>query len=314
MSLLERVFYFHQEIQRSKYPNSRDIAEQFEVSLPTAKRDIAYLRDRLLAPLSYDQQKNGYFYMEEDFHLPFEESPRIVFLLAMLGKLAGEAGLGSLREVKQLENRLSSMITGDYSKIVDSLQVQWIEVESIGRPIFETIIEAIAKNRLVSITYRSINGSSNNRSVAPLQIINYQGRWYLFAFCNLRQSNRLFHMARIAEAKVSEKSPSPELTFHQDMLEKSFGIFQGEVRYHANILFTSTAAELVRHQRWHRDQQVEDVKDGILLKLPVSDSREIIMKILQYGNMATVVSPPELVTKVSDEISRMAENYKRATE
>ncbi|MCP3889440.1 MAG: WYL domain-containing protein [Desulfobulbaceae bacterium] len=309
MSVLERVFFFHQEILHSNYPNSRDIAEQFEVSLPTAKRDIVYLRDRLLAPLTFNPQQNGYYYENEDFHLPFEESPRIVFLLAMLGKLAEEAGLGKLKEVKQLEQRLLKMITSDYSKIVDTLQVQWIEVESIGRKVFEAVFEAVIKNKLVSIRYKSVDGNENNRDVAPLQIINYQGRWYLFAFCTLRQADRLFHMGRIGHAQLSAEPVPTGIHFDQEKLDRSFGIFQGEPRYHAEILFTSTAAELVSNQHWHKDQQLKNVDQGIILRVPVSDAREIVMKILQYGQMAKVISPPELVHRVAKEISAMAARY-----
>ena len=45
MSLLERVFYFHQQILEERFPNSRTIADHFEVSVATSRRDIAYLRD-----------------------------------------------------------------------------------------------------------------------------------------------------------------------------------------------------------------------------------------------------------------------------
>ena len=94
------------------------------------------------------------------------------------------------------------------------------------------------------------------------------------------------------------------------MLGQSFGIFQGKPRYTAEILFTSTAAELVKNQRWHKDQETETVKKGVLLRLPVSDDRELVMKILQYGSMAQVLSPPELIKRLQTEIVAMAENYR----
>ena len=89
MSLLERVYFLHQQLSENRYPNSRTLMEEFEVSLPTARRDFAYLRDRLLAPIEFDQQKNGFYYTQDEFSLPFENSPRIIFLLGMLGRLAG---------------------------------------------------------------------------------------------------------------------------------------------------------------------------------------------------------------------------------
>lgn len=310
MSLLERLFYFHQEILKDNYPNSTSLTEQFEVSLATSRRDINYLRDRLLAPLAFDQKKNGFYYREEGFQLPFGDSPRIVFLLAVLNKLADEAGLGRLKEVQQLEHRLAGMISTDYKKIIEALHCQWIEVESIDHQVFETIIEAVVKRRLLALHYKSVGGETGERSVAPITIINYQGRWYLHGFCQLRQASRLFHIGRIADAELTDKQISPEIGDDRNQIQQSFGIFQGSPRYQAEILFRSTAAELVGNQHWHKDQLVTRVEEGLLMRLPVSDDREIVMKILQYGAMARVISPPELRERVEQEIAAMAEAYR----
>lgn len=309
MSLLERLFYFHQEILKEKYPNSTSITEQFEVSLATSRRDINYLRDRLLAPLAFDQKKNGFYYLEEGFQLPFSDSPRIVFLLAMLNKLAGEAGLGRLKEVKQLEHRLAGMITTDYKKIIEALHCRWIEVETIDHRVFETIIEAVVKRCLLLLHYKSVGREEIERTVAPLTIINYQGKWYLHGYCQTRQAIRLFHLSRVAAAVLTDKQIPPGISGDRNNLEQSFGIFQGSPRYQAEVLFTSTAAELVGNQHWHKNQQVERVEEGLLMRLPVSDDREILMKILQYGSMARVISPPELRDRVTSEIAAMAKAY-----
>lgn len=309
MSLLERIFYFHQEVLKDNFPNSSTISQKFEVSVATSKRDINYLRDRLCAPLEYHPQQHGYYYSDEGFRLPFQESPRIIFLLAMLNKLAGEAGLGELPEVVQLKKRLSAMVSGEYEKLIASLHCEWIEVESIDHLIFEKIIEAIVGNRLLKLVYKSVGGSNSQRTVAPLQIINYQGRWYFYAFCTLRNSNRLFHVARIVSTEMT-KEPIPEqIKLDPGKTGVSFGIFQGKPRYTAEILFTSTAADLVRNQHWHKNQVVQEVDEGILLKLPVSDDRELIMKILQYGPLAKVTAPPELIYRIKEEITNMADLY-----
>ncbi len=308
MSLLERIFYFHKEVLAKTYPNSRTVAREFEVSVATAKRDINYLRDRLLAPLSYDSRQNGYYYREEGFNLPFENSPKIVFLLAMLNKLAEEAGLKKLPEVGLLENRLATMLSPDYETLIDSLHCEWIEVESIDHRIFTSIIEAVVRKKIICLEYRSSRGKISSRNVAPRQIINYQGRWYLRAFCYLRKDTRLFHIGRINSAKLTENTIPPG-TGEPDQLSRSFGIFKGEPRYLAKILFTSTAAELVRNQYWHKDQRMLTVREGVELQLPVSDDREIVMKILQYGAMARPLSPPELVERVQNEIASMTKLY-----
>ncbi len=310
MSLLERIYFFHEELKNNRFPNSRSLSDQFEVSSATARRDIAYLRDRLLAPLAFDNRKNGFYYHDYTFRLPFENSPKIITLLALLGKLADEAGLSELPEVQKLTDRLATLLDPDLNRLLDRISYEWIETESIDPHIFSIILEALIRSRSLEMVYRSIKGEKSSRRVDPLRLTNYQGRWYLFGFCHLRNGFRLFHIARITSIRELDQ---PISSHKQDTgyLDDSFGIFTGKTVYKAKVLFTSTAAELVRHQHWHKDQRITDTKEGILLTIPVSDDRELMMKILQYGRMAEVIEPPELRKRIKDDISAMADIYKR---
>jgi len=309
MSLLERVYFLHQQLAENRYPNSRTLMAEFEISLPTARRDFAYLRDRMLAPIEFDQKKNGFYYTEDDFNLPFENSPRIIFLLGMLNRLAGETGLGDLPEVKQLEKRLSSMVGQDYTHITESVHCEWVEVEHPNPDIFDTIIEAIVKKRQLNISYRSPARENTKRAVEPLKLINYQGRWYLSAYCLLRNGHRTFHVARVIDAEINELPRTKDRAAPVD-LDRSFGIFKGPPRYIAEILFTGTAAELIRNQVWHKDQEITETTKGMLLRIPVHDDREIMMKILQYGAQAEVIDPQTLRNRLQNELRRMKVIYK----
>ncbi len=310
MSILERVYFFHQELKKNRYPNTTALVEHFELSRATARRDIAYLRDRLLAPIAFDQQRNGFYYTENDFSLPFEQSPQILFILGLLGKLGEESGLGDLDEVKKLESRLGSLLVPEYSRLVEAIHCEWVEIEAIDRKIFKTIIEAVVNSTLVQISYRSAQGKESRREVEPLQLVNYQGRWYLLAFCRLRENFRLFHMARIGRMVTLKQKTNKSIEDCKTYLDGVFGIFKGKILYTAEILFTKTAAELVRHQHWHKDQEMIEDDKGLILRLPVSDDREIIMKILQYGSMAKVLAPRDLLERVKEEISAMTSSYK----
>jgi predicted DNA-binding transcriptional regulator YafY len=310
MSLLERIYYFHEELKNNRYPNATSLVSQFEISPATARRDIAYLRERLLAPIAFDQFKNGFYYTDDDFGLPFEKSPKIIFLLGMLSKIADEAGLGSLEEVKSLEKRLSELVFPEYSKLVDAIHCEWVEVESIQPAIFEAIIEATVTRKTLNIRYRSAQAAESERALEPVRLVSYQGRWYLLAFCRLRQGMRLFHIARILEAFIGRETFKRQSDDNYNAyLNSAFGIFKGEVLFNATIRFSSTAAELVRHQRWHRDQRIEEVEGGILMHLPVNDDRELLMKILQYGSMAQVIAPDQLRQRIHEEAQAIAAQY-----
>ncbi len=309
MSRLERIYFFHQRLKAGRFPNAQTLMEEFELSRATAHRDISYMRDRLLAPLTFNPSRKGFYYTEDDFTLPFEDSPKILFLMGLLNKMADEAGLGSLPEMKQLEKRLSQLIAPGYEQLMENVLCQWIEVETLAASVFETIIEAILKDRLLEVEYCSAEGLKSSRTLEPQRLINYQGRWYLLAYCHLRKDHRLFHMARIEKATTGTKRTGLPHHTPDSFLDDAFGIFTGSIRYHAKIAFTGTAAELVRRQYWHEKQIIEEGENGITLSLPVNDDREIMMKILQYGSRARVIAPDSLRQRVAEEITKMASCY-----
>ncbi|RUM44686.1 MAG: hypothetical protein DSY80_04125 [Desulfocapsa sp.] len=311
MSQLERIYAFHQKLKNNRFPNARTLVEEFELSRATAHRDINYLRDRLLAPLAFDSTRNGYYYTDDDFTLPFEDSPKLLFLMGLLNKMADEAGLGGLPEINKLEKRLSQLIAPGYERLMENVLCQWIEVEDLAPPIFEAVIEAVLQNRLLEVQYCSASGKKSARSLEPLQLINYQGRWYLLAYCYLRNAHRLFHMARMTKAGIGNKLGSPKHPAPESYLNEAFGIFTGKTQYRARILFSGTAAEMVRRQHWHAKQRIEKHVDGIILSLPVADDREIMMKILQYGSMARVLEPDSLRQRILDEAIQIRRLYER---
>ncbi len=68
--IYERFLWFHRQVRSLQYPNTRTLAQKFEISAKTAQRDIDFLRDRLNAPLVYNPQKRGYAYEDGSYDLP----------------------------------------------------------------------------------------------------------------------------------------------------------------------------------------------------------------------------------------------------
>ena len=312
MSLLERIYYFHERTLNNRYPNSGDLTREFEVSSATAHRDIAYLRDRLLAPLDFSQKNNGYFYTEEGFRLPFEDTPRLVMLLGVLQKMAKETGLAELPELKKLQNKINELVSTDNRDIDDLVHCEWVETEQVDAKIFADILSGLLNSTRMSIAYRSPTGTTSERLIDPLKLVNYQGRWYIMAWCNLRQSRRMFHLARITAVESTNTKIKHTLTPEDDWLSGSFGIFKGDPsdRFTAEILFTGTAADIVRHQHWHPKQSRTETKEGLILRLPVTDDRELLMKVLQFGHHARILQPKKLQQKIQSEIEKMVDRYK----
>ncbi len=311
MSLLERIYFFHGRIRAGRYPNTSHLISEFEISQATAHRDIAYLRERLLAPLQFDTKKNGFYYTRDDFRLPFENSPAMTMILGLLGNMAEETGLSELPELAGIKQHLREALFPGQRNMADLIYCEWVEKELINSGIFATVLDALREQQQLQLTYRAGTGCISRRKVEPLKLVNYQGRWYLLAWCLTKNDRRMFHLARMQDARQLQV---PVTKHHQadidDWLQASFGIFKGPATSRATIRFTGTAAEIVRHQIWHEQQEIEKEKNGIRLTLPIADDRELIMKVLQFGARAEILRPKKLRQRLAAEIGQMAENYR----
>lgn len=309
MSVLERIYFFHGRIQSGRYPNTTHLIHEFEISQATAHRDIAYLRDRLLAPLKFDTRKNGFCYTRDDFRLPFENSPAMTMILGLLSNMAEETGLRELPELAEIKQHLQEVLFPGQLNMNDLIYCEWVEKELISKEIFATVLTALREQQQLQLTYRAGTGRISKRKVEPLKLVNYQGRWYLLAWCTTKKDRRMFHLARIQEIRLLQTSVGHSLDKDDSWLQASFGIFKGPATSRATIRFTGTAAEIVRHQIWHAQQEITKKKDGIQLTLPIADDRELIMKVLQFGAQARVVHPKQLRLRLAEKIKQMAENY-----
>jgi predicted DNA-binding transcriptional regulator YafY len=109
---LERFIWFDNEARHGSYPNATRLADQFELSTKTAHRSIEYFRDRLQAPLEYDESRKGYYYSDPAFQLPITKlSQNELTALLISRKLITEASAGSLGdELGHISARLGSLL------------------------------------------------------------------------------------------------------------------------------------------------------------------------------------------------------------
>ena len=72
MSQFERVYQIDRLLRRRVKPNKQEVLEVLEVSEPTFKRNIEYMRSRLNAPIVYKREINAYVYEENEgpYQLP----------------------------------------------------------------------------------------------------------------------------------------------------------------------------------------------------------------------------------------------------
>jgi len=315
---LERFIWFDSCLRRKRFPNASHLARRFEISHKTAQRDIRSLRDRLLAPIDYDQTRKGYYYTEDSFELSRfaatqEELLALLVARRLLSRTAGGFISEAFRGFSQKLHDAALRLGMDATRLEEAFSSSWHGYSPAPEAIFGQVTKALVERRVIEIDYFSPGSCANTRrQIEPHHLQHYMASWVLIAYCNLRAGWRKFYLSRIDRLELLHETFEPrprEQWAHQ--LENSFGIFQGPSSVPVTLRFNRFRSRWVREQLWHPTQELRATPEGgVDLTFPVADFREVKMMILQFGGDVEVLTPEALRDEIGAEVARMREVYR----
>ena len=318
--ILERFLWFQNEIKHGKYPNTKTLAEQFEITRKTAQRDIEFMRDRLGAPLVYVPEQRGYIYEDNAYEIPgfwLDEEELISLLLAyrLVSAVPDKSLKTSLRSfLEQLLTKLSHSRTTSIKDLNSKISVRNIEYSRTSDKVYHTMLEALLSAKPVRIEYHSPhNAETTTREILPLHLLHYMGTWHIIAHCALKNELRDFVLSRIqaitpGTGKITSRFTSEQV---REYIRHTFGIFHGKETKQVCLRFSPDVSTWIAEQAWHPAQKTRMGKDGrLFLTIPVSDFREIKHEILKYGSQVEVISPKALREEIKNEIGKMSVIYR----
>jgi predicted DNA-binding transcriptional regulator YafY len=321
MSNSERIYRIDQLLNDKKLVSFQELLDRLEVSPATLKRDLAYMRDRLNAPIVYDKDQNGYRFEanSESYSLPglWFTPQEIYALLAMDHLLSNLDASGLLgKQIKPLQSRLLAMLDStdnSLEEIRKRVKIEKIGARKLNYDSFQEIGLALVKRKKLLIEYQSRSKNENsNREISPQRIIYYRDNWYIDAWCHQRNALRSFSLDAIKNLDMLD---SVAIDIDEDELDvelgSGYGIFAGKNVQWATLIFNSDRARWVANENWHPSQKGFYLEDGSYrLEIPYSDDKELIMDILKYGSAAIVEAPESLKQKLLEEINLTMTNYK----
>lgn len=310
MDRTERFYKIEHLIRSRGCVSFAELLEALEVSPATLKRDLAYLRERLDAPIEYDAGENGYRFGEQ-WRGGKHELPGVWFNEAELhALLTMQQMLAGLDEQGVVGRHLQPM----FDKITGMLGVDAAEAEELRRRVkligtarrrvasdsFETVGSAVVKRQRLAIRYRkkrdAVAAVAAVREVSPQRLVHHRHAWYLDAFCHQSQGLRRFALDGIEAATLLD-SPAQALALDalEAELDRGYGIFAGGTPREAELLFSPEAAAWVSREEWHPAQRSEFLADGRWrLQLPYVDDTELLMDLLRHAGQVEVVAPAAL--------------------
>jgi predicted DNA-binding transcriptional regulator YafY len=319
----ERITALHRTLKAARYPVTVvRLMDELGCSRATVYRDLAYLRDALLAPIVGDGEA-GFRYdpNEHDrFELPglWLSSEELYALLAaqqLLSRSTGGVMAQALAPMQQrIEQLLAQHAGGDKALPMQRMRIIAHRRRRVDEPVFRTVVGALMERKRLAFDYRArSNDVQTRRQASPQRLTHYRDNWYLDAWDHDREALRSFSLDRIAAPRRLDDEahdvPEAELDHH---LADGYGIFSGEAKGWATIVFSAKATRWVADERWHSRQQGRLLPDGRYeLKLPYSAARELLMDVLHYGADAEITAPPVLREQARTLLALALANYER---
>lgn len=206
MKRVERLHALSEMLRRSgAQGRSADrLAQEFEVSVRTIKRDLAAL-ERSGAPIwSRPGPGGGYGLADRASLPPVTLTPAQAVALLAAVSAAPDAPFADLATagIRKIMDVVDPKTRARADELARRVWVNSAPVQS--RAVKSAVEEAMVEQRVLRIRYTSGAGATTTREVEPVLFARTDGSWYLIAWCRLRNDMRWFAMSRIERAHVTQ--------------------------------------------------------------------------------------------------------------
>lgn len=238
MERTERFYRIGRLLRQRRFVTREVLLEDLGVSRATLKRDLAYLRDRMMVPLEWDRERG--YYLDgtgrpgQSFELPglwfsAEEVHALLTMEQLLERL--QPGLLA-QQVRPLRERIRKILaTGDYAaeEVARRIRILQMGARVVAPAHFQSVASALLSRRRLKIRhYRRSNGEALEREVSPQRLVHYRDNWYLDAWCHTRRALRTFAVDAILEVRTLGR-PCRDVPDQMldAVLAPGYGIFAG---------------------------------------------------------------------------------------
>lgn len=319
MSQTERLYWIHAQIMDDRYPNALTVSQHFEITPRSAYKDRVYMVNRLHAPIKTDRKRDGWYYTDKTFMLPFLALTEKEATALRRTLLAAQEYMGAqeVHSIQVLYARLSPYLSqSEQDTTGESVggMIHIVPEAQVDPALLEASRLALRNRRKLWIRYHGAHKDDiSERVIRPYHLHFHLGEPHLISWCERKSAIRQFHLSRVLEWTLFEE----EHTFIRDpefdidrYLQNAMGVQHGTAVETVRVLFSPYQARWIRERRYHRSQQNESLPDGrLLVTLHVSGMQEVARWVLSYGAEAEVLEPPALRLLVADHIKKLSNIY-----
>ncbi len=313
MNRTDRMLGIVLELQSTGHQRAEDLAATFEVSKRTIYRDIQALSELGIPIMA--MTGHGYSLMEGFFLPPLTfDSREAMLLLLGVDFMAQHFALPLQAAAQSAGQKIRAVLPAPVADEVQTLQDSVLFFtggvpEPPGRRQTLTALwQAIASQRQVRFRYHKRHEAETSvREVEPYSLAHMVNDWYLYGYCHLRRSRRVFRLSRIADLTLlddtfGQKAVSPAEWIRPNM-DKVCVI---------RALFDPAVTQWVRESRIYYMVAEEETAAGLLVTLHARREEEVFQWLLSWGGQVKVLEPISLQQKLAAAARQIIKNYENS--
>lgn len=281
---INRLFEIVYILFDKKTITARELAEHFEVSKRTIYRDIETLSMAGI-PLYTNKGKGG----------GINILPEFILNKSLLSGSEQDEILSGLQSLSALNVPNVDPVLNKLATIFNKKNASWIDVDfshwgsdNSEKEKFKLLKNAILEKNVIIFDYYSSYGEiSKQRFVEPMKLVFKGQSWYVYGYCKLKATYRMFKVTRIKNLVVSNEHFNRNLP--KDILDTSDDSYKTKMITIVLKIHSKMAYRVF--DEFGSENITKNVDGSFTVKSTIPESDWIYGYIMSYGEYAEVLEP-----------------------
>lgn len=300
---LDRLISILVILLRKERVQAKELAQMFGVSVRTILRDVDAINLAGIPVVTY-QGINGGIGIADGYRL--DKSVLTSDELAVIiSTLKGMAGAMPDSEHIILMEKLKNIMSSSQLESLNSKANHFVVDLSpwggneLQKEKVTAIRKAIDDSREIEFVYTDSAGSTTGRRVRPYSLVLKGQKWYLYAWCLMRQDFRFFKLSRIKELTVLEITfERQDVSLEQLQWENEW--YKPENMIELELVFERGMKSIV--EEWFVKEIFEHEDGRLMVKALLPENNWLYGFLLSFGMGVEVKNPPH-IRKILAEIA-----------
>lgn len=288
-----------------KRVSARELAEELEVSERTVYRDVEALSEAGF-PVYATAGRDGGFSLIEGFRMSGQlfSTGEVQHLISALDSLSGVCPDSELEQLKRKFTLLLSESSGRGVPCTGNRVYIEHTPSRREKEIIDLLDASITSSTVLSITYCDIQGRESVRDIECQALVYQWQSWFVYAWCRLRSSFRMFRVGRItALSQTRHVRQGPKVNTEERPWRHEW---EGDV--FSDLVFTTDRSARGRLVEFFSPDDIRETDDGRLVvrtRMPCGDW--ILSWLISIGGGLSVSEPADLRARLCAAAREIAE-------